>query len=538
MALVDPTGKVSGLTLAESHSDIRWPRMLKGTAVGFLSNGKPNVASLFQRLSEALQAEGAVTIPPIIKPGPTVPAGKERVAELVEATDIVITGVCDGGTATSWGVVDTIELVNRGMPVVLLCTEAFVDLAESTCPGHSDGFRIAAIPHPLSSLTEEEVDRLAKNSSPRLLTMMLQGGSGTEHQRDQDSKSAWSEPLKEGWEASNALFERGWTDGLPVFLPTEDSVGKFLKDAGCDHLFSSELLVPPRNGIATAETVAANAILAGMPPKLLPYLAATLEAVCQAEFNLFGIQTTTNPATPAIIVGGPRRRAHGFNHGLGALGPGNMANATLGRALRLCMQNLGGGSAQKRTDPATLGQPGKYIFCFADNEEENPWKPLRMQVGGGQIKQQDDALTVIAATGTTNLIIKCRDGEEFLDMLAGSIKNISSNDYMFGGHPLLVLCPEHAAVLARDGWSLEAIQERVFMTTKIRFGDFILKNREMTIAPRRHEFLTLDDETLIPIVERPSDFLICVAGGPSMHSTYVPSFGGSTPTVAKVRPTK
>lgn len=536
MKLVDPTGIVAS-TAAQADSlrkQLSWPQDLARVRVGFLSNGKPNIASLFEQLSASLIGRGAVPACSLIKPGPTTPAGKERIEQLADAAGIVITGVCDGGTATSWGVHDAVELASRGIPAVLVCTDAFVELAYNMLPKGIEGVRILAIPHPLSSLTDQEVGLLASHTASRLHTIMIESGGG---EGAGMGRRATAEdhriPSEDGWAASNAMFLRGWTEGLPAFLPTAERVERFLDEQN-RALFRHELRVPPRNATATAEAVAANALLAGMPSELLPYLAAALEASCRPEFNLFGLQTTTNPTTPAIIVGGPRRREFGFHDGLGALGPGRMANATLGRALRLCHQNLGGASVRLGTDPATLGQPGKYIFCLAEDEGANPWTPLRMQVSPGLVSASEDAVTVMAATGTTNLIIKCRSGEEFMTMLSGSIRNISSNDYMFGGHPLLILCPEHASILANDGWTLEAIQQRVFDTTKIRFGDFVSKNQEMTIAPRAHEFAKLEADTMLPIVEHPADFLVCVAGGPSLHSCFVPSFGGSTPAVAKV----
>jgi len=537
-ALIDPAGKVGGLaaTLVGKQNGVTWPQQPSQARIGFLSNGKPNIASLFRQLSEMLGQEGAVTVCSLIKPGPTVPAGPERIGHLATSTTVVVVGVCDGGTATSWGIDDAVELVSRGIPVVLVCTSAFVRLAKNTLPGPIDGLRILEIPHPLSSLTDAETDALAAATAPRLRDILLPEGRGDVGRDAGVGGAAGGDAvsLTDGPAASMRLYERGWTDGLPAFVPTKERVTAFLREAGESAVFAAELLVPPRKGVATAEAVAANAIMAGMPPMLMPYLVAALEASCSETYNLFGVQTTTNPAATAVIVGGPHRRRYGFNDGLGAMGPGSLANATLGRAMRLCHQNLGGASARNGTDPATMGQPGKYIFCFAENEDASPWVPLRMQVKPG-LSKADDSVTVLTATGTTNLIIKSRNGEEFMEMLAGSIRNIASNDYMFGGHPLLVLCPEHADVLGADGWTLERIQQRVFDTTKIRFGDFAPKNQEMTIAPRSHEFTTFDPDMMLPIVEKPTDFLICVAGGPSLHSTFIPSFGGGEPFAARVR---
>lgn len=530
--LIDPRGRIAGLDSARTFN-AAWPGSPDRTVAGILSNGKPNVDALLEKLGQALKSNSAGISCALVKPGPTTPAGEERIAQLAASSNLVITGVCDGGTATSWGVHDALQLASRGIPVVLVCTDAFVRLAKSVLPEQLTGVRMLVVPHPLSSLNDAQVEILAAETAPRLLALLRMDDAA----RNETGAGA-VDPLPpatgDDLENSERLYEMGWTDGLPAFLPTHSRVKRMLENGHTEPFPHHVIAVPPRNGLATAETIAANAVMAGLPARLLPYLAAALEASCKPEFNLFGIQTTTNPATPALVVGGPQRRAQGFNDGLGALGPGNRANAALGRAMRLCHQNLGGVSARNGSDPATLGQPGKYVFCLAEDEDANPWLPLRMQIDPG-LKPADDAVSVMAATGTTNLIIKSRDGEELLDMLASSLRCTGSNDYMFGGHPLLILCPEHAAILERDGWTLDAFRQRLFDTTKIPFGRFLPKNREMTIAPRHHEFEMLEPDTPIPMTEKPGNILVCVAGGPSMHTTFVPSFGGFRPATAKVR---
>jgi hypothetical protein len=532
--IIDPRGNIAAISTSGKTKTANWPGSLRQASAGFLGNGKPNVASFFERLAGVLEAHGAKTSCSLVKPGPTTPAGEERVAQLAASSNLVITGVCDGGTATSWGVHDALMLASRGIPVVLVCTQAFLLLAKSMLPENLPGLRVLTIPHPFSSLTDRQVDALAAEIAPRLLSIVQPDGD-MPRSGDRGCKppSALRDTGSDESALSQWMYEAGWTDGLPAFLPTRARVRHMLE--GWRGVFDGAgTPVAPRNGLATPETIAANAVLTGMPARLLPYLAAALEASCKPEFNLFGIQTTTNPAATAVIVGGPQRRAYGFNDGLGALGPGNLSNATLGRALRLCHQNLGGVSARAGTDPATLGQPGKYVFCFAEDEDANPWLPLRMQVDPA-LSADDDAVTLMAATGTTNMIIKSRDGEELLGMLASSLRCTGSNDYMFGGHPLLILCPEHAAILERDGWTLDAFKQRLFETTKIRFSEFLPKNQEMTLAPRAHEFERLEPDTLLPMVAQPADLLVCVAGGPSMHSTFVPSFGGFRPATARVR---
>ncbi len=530
--IVDPRGRVAG-TGSLPAPNVAWPGSSEGVEIGILGNGKPNVDALLNRLARALQADGAHIGCSLIKPGPMTPAGAERIEQLSIRSELVITGVCDGGTATSWGVHDAIQLANRGKPVVLVCTQAFVTLAKSMLPDRFAAVRMLVVPHPLSSLSDTQVEMLAAESAPRLRALLFTNEGCGDSEASTVPLTIFEDSNCSDPDGSQRMYEAGWTDGLPAFLPTRERVNRLLESWNASPAVHAGIAVPPRNGLATVETLAANAVMTGLPARLLPYLAAAIEASCKPGFNLFGIQTTTNPAAPALVVGGPQRRAYGFNDSLGALGPGNQANAALGRAMRLCHQNLGGVSAQNGTDPATLGQPGKYLFCLAENEDANPWLPLRMQIDPG-LSRNDDGVSVMAATGSTNLIIKSRSGDELLDMLASSLRCTGSNDYMFGGHPLLILCPEHAEILERDGWTLESFRQQLYDRTKIPFGEFLPKNREMTVAPRRHEFERLDLDTPLPMTEKPSDILVCVAGGPSMHSTFVPSFGGFSPSAARV----
>ncbi len=547
--VLDPAGLVQHHTSGSSLAmhPIQWPETLHNKKFGFLSNGKPNVENLCRIFGELLVEHGGKLACSFTKEGPVVPAGDDIISALAVSVDIVVMGVCDGGTAVSWGIQDALILANQGVPVVLVCSDAFVPLARSIMPLEADGVHLITVPHPFSSLLEPEVGEIAKNFVTALDNALTTGEwpdwrntsamavDPIEQLQAHHGHSTFSLPDEDPIVASQALYQRGLTDGLPVGIPTPYCVDAALSSWSGAENMKDIAIIPPRNGRATPTALATNAVLAGLPSQLLPYLAATIKAACQSEFNLFGLQTTTNPATPVIVVGGPRRQEFGFNHGLGALGPGNMANATLGRALRLCMQNLGGARVGDGSDPGTMGQPGKYTFCFAADEETCPWLPLRLQTDPNELSLDDDTVTLIAGTGSLNMIIKSTSGKELLAMISSSIRISGSNDYMFGGHPLLILCPEHMAILKRDGFGLTETRQYLFEHTKIPFSEFLPKNQEMMLAPRAHEFASFAPDTAIPMVENPSDFLICAAGGPSLHSTFVPSFGGSHPVSAKVK---
>lgn len=177
-------------------------------------------------------------------------------------------------------------------------------------------------------------------------------------------------------EINDLLYERNWTDGLPVIPPTESRVKRMLEGVNKE---PDEVIafLPPLQGEATVAKIAVNAVMAGCKPEYMPILIAAIQAMSEPILNLGALQTTTNPCAPLMMINGPIRNDVGLNSCAGVLGPGVRANATLGRAVRLILLNIGG-ARPGGLDKATQGQPGKYTFCIAENEEENPWEPLHV----------------------------------------------------------------------------------------------------------------------------------------------------------------
>ena len=174
-------------------------------------------------------------------------------------------------------------------------------------------------------------------------------------------------------------LEQQWSDGLPLIPPTEQRVARML--AGYDDAYDAVVAqLPVENADCTVEKIAINAVMAGCNPTYMPVLIAVVQAVADPAFNLTGIQGTTNPVSPLIIVNGPIRHQLGINFTYGCFGPGWQANATIGRALRLLLINVGGGIPGVR-DMAVMGQPGKYTMCVGENEEDSPWEPLHVTRG-------------------------------------------------------------------------------------------------------------------------------------------------------------
>ena len=265
------------------------------------------------------------------------------------------------------------------------------------------------------------------------------------------------------FDAINRLYrERRWSDGLPIVPPTVERVERMLRHArrSRDEVVAR---VAPAFGAATVERIAINAVLAGCDPEYMPVLIAAVEAVVAPEFNLQGIQATTNPVAIWIIVNGPIAAELEVNATFNCLGEGAWANATLGRALRLVLRNIGG-ALPGDMDRATQGQPGKYTFCCAENEAENPWEPLHVERGFGR---DQSTVTVVGAEGTLNMNTHAKDAVDLLRVIAESMVHPASNEYCHGGEPWLMIAPEHAEILRRAGLSKADVKSRLWELTKM-----------------------------------------------------------------------
>jgi hypothetical protein len=337
-----------------------------------------------------------------------------------------------------------------------------------------------------------------------------------------------------GLEAAIAFAEaRGWTDGLPIVPPTPARVRLTLA-ADLRPADTVIARLAPTMAEATLEGLAINLVMAGGAPALLSALVAALEAVADPAFNLLAVQATTNPAAPLLVINGPARAALGFQAGANALGQGWRANATLGRALRFALLNIGG-ARPGEADRATHGQPGKFTFCLAEREEENPWEPLHVERGR---RREESAVTVLAPSGTTNVIDRgSGTADDLLKTLAGSLRIPGSNTYLFGGGPALILSPEHARVLAADGLSKDDVKRALFERTPIPLGEFPRPTWD-AIAERAvlRPLRPLGMATAVPLADRPEDIIVIVAGGAGRHSVALPTFGDSAP-VTRAFPT-
>jgi len=256
------------------------------------------------------------------------------------------------------------------------------------------------------------------------------------------------EVADELWEVNELFAGMGWTDGLPVIPPTRPRVERMVAGGGRP---GDEVVgrIPPKWGEATVERVAVNAVMAGCRPEYLPVVLAAVAAACTDDFNMHGLLATTMPVGPVLIANGPIRHRIGMNSGINALGQGNRANSTIGRALQLVIRNVGGGRPGE-VDRAAHGNPGKLSFCFAEDEEGSPFEPLSAWRG---LDAGVDAVTLFPGQGPSGLIDQLsRDPESLCRTYAECLRTVQHPKLAMIFDAILVLGPEHGRVFRDAGW--------------------------------------------------------------------------------------
>ncbi len=317
------------------------------------------------------------------------------------------------------------------------------------------------------------------------------------------------------------------SDGLPLLPPTMDRVAGMLAANGyaADEAIC---MLPPGFETATAGDVASCAVLAGCKPEYLPVLIAAVDALSDMSFNLVGIGTTTGSAAPVYIINGPIVDRIGLNAKNNALGGGHRANATIGRAMTLILQNIGN-AIPGETDMATLGQPAKFSCCFAENVAESPWAPLHVERG---FAADASVVTAVGISGTGE--VNDSDSQE----AAGLAQTFAQSMLMAGiaggagllggGEPLCVFPPEWAAMFHRDGFTKQLAKQMIWEQA-------VLPIDKLPPALRKHRMTAASDPSanLIRVAEKADDLMIVVAGGVGRKAAYLPTWGGTTQAISR-----
>lgn len=317
--------------------------------------------------------------------------------------------------------------------------------------------------------------------------------------------------------ALELLHQLGCTDGLPVVIPTPERVAAMVLASGLDASIDLGTM-GPLGAASTVEAVATNTVMAGCVPDHMPIVVAALRALLRPEFDLAEVQATTHSVAPLIVLNGPLPQACDVASGFGALGPGHRANASIGRAVRLCLMNIGG-ARPGVSDMALLGHPGKFTMCLAEDEAASPWEPLSVAAGFAP----DDSVVTVVGVEAPHSVVFVDDADSpdsparLLRVLAAAIATTGSNNAFFrAGSVAVLLNPDHAAVLARAGLGRADVQRELHRLAVNPRGR--LRDLNPMFAGRG------DDDDPVPAVPAPERILVAVAGGSGLYSAVFPSW--------------
>ena len=328
-----------------------------------------------------------------------------------------------------------------------------------------------------------------------------------------------------------AMFSRGYTDGLPVVPPTPERVMRMLSGTTRD---PQEIvaLAPPDLVELTIEKIAINSVMAGCLPEYLPWVIASIEAICTDEFNIHGVLATTMPVAPVIICNGPGTRAIGMNSGVNVLGQGNRANLTIGRAVQLIIRNVGGGRPGE-VDRAAHGHPGKLSFCFAEDDLGSPFSSLAVSRG---FDATQNTVTVFTGEGPRCVVDQlAREPEQLAQSLAACLRTVHHPKLPFAFDAVLVLGPEHARVFAQANWSRERVLQEIHDRLQMPGSEIVRGAGGMAEGVQE----AFKDATLPKF--RPGGLLLVHAGGPAglfsaIIGGWVNGTAGSDPVTKLVKP--
>lgn len=413
----------------------------------------------------------------------------------------------------------------RGVPTLTFITDVFAGLAaqvatglESQLPAH------IVVSHAIATAPPETVALTIAVAGPRIraavfddVTIDRPNGSA----RPARPIATAVERLEHGGddeEAMDMYRQRGWSDGLPIVLPTEDRVEAMLGTySGERHQVLG--YVAPSGAPLSLEALATVAVMAGCDRSYFPTVVAALEAILMPKFNLLRLQTTTSAGAPMLIVGGPGVADLGINSGGDVLGSYYRANITIGRAVRLAMIGVGGARPQLG-DMSTLGQSAKVGLCIAEDIADSPWEPLHVSAG---FAAQDNVVSAIGICGQMNINdFTSKTAEGLLRTMAGTIAVPGLYNVQIGGGPLVLLGPDHARLLSSAGLSRRDLQEWLFEHARVPASAFADGMIEAISARRPALRSGADLERGIPIADDPASIVILVAGGSGSHSVLMP----------------
>jgi len=432
-----------------------------------------------------------------------------------------------------------VELEKAGVPTVSLTARAFANDARASAQAFGlPAAPIAVVDLPFTNQTVDEIRRAVDGCIDQVidgLTRMPLGPAAPAG-RPAERMTLEGADAAETYDAMTALFlERGWSDGFPVVPPTPDRVRRMLTGTRRrpDEVVA---VLEPGFGVATVEKISINAVMAGCVPEHLPVLLAAVEAIAEPKFFLRLAAMSTGPHAPLILVNGPIVARLGINAGAGALGPSakNRPNVVIGRALRLVYMNVGQAYSGVM-DMDTIGSANKFSLCVGENEGATPWAPFHVDRGFAREQSTVSVLTVYASSDVFDFYNTTPEG--VLDTVAMVARNpgiASTGRWLEGGwavpttkekiveRNLVMLCPEHADIIARAGWSKADVRRYLYRRATMSFRELRANREPSTLLAGRPDLQWLADQPdlQLPIVERPECYELAVVGGAAGRSMY------------------
>ena len=390
-----------------------------------------------------------------------------------------------------------IAIEDLGKPVVLLANKGFVTDAQSAASGKGmPGIRVVGTTVPCESTVRADIDAGVVGAMQEIIEGLTKPLTAEEKSPKPNTAKPPRIAFKGNYEEVNRHFYgKGWTDGLPIVPPTEKAVAEMLAgtDMQPDHVVAK---VIPRLGKATVEKIAINAVMAGALPTYMPVLIAAVQAVSDPKTRFDTFEVSTGSWAPFLAINGPIRNDVNINCSSGALSPGDIANAAIGRAIGLIAKNIGG--ARKGVeDMGTFGNPGKYSLVLGEYEEESPWEPLHVERG---YPREDSTLTMFLPNTYIQTIPRDTNAK-------GLIETYTS---LNPGMACLLVVPSHAKVLSSEGW------------TKQKVKDYVLQHSAPPFPPIQGG----EGTPLQPTVPNRDELMIVVTGGPGAWIGMLRSAGG------------
>ncbi len=517
--LVDPTSAPAAGTPTVTH--VPALDSLAGRKLALVKNAWPSWHRMVDRLEGLLtrNLDGVTAEQHLIPNGSA--ADPEQLAAIAGAADAAIVGLANCGSCTAWSYHDATCLSALGLPVVLVVTSEFTGLVDALAAAKGVMLPTVVIPANPETVADDAALRLLDEAFPAVVEALLTPTTPNAPTRaavrpgyDYDDEDA----------ALRACHDLGWTDGLPVVLPTAQRVAAMLAGLGDPDAVIAAM--PPTGYPVTNRAMAANAVMAGCTAEHLTVLTALVRAVCVPSFNLNGIATTTGPSTPFAVVSGAAAAGAGLNSGRGALGPGCRANASIGRALRLLLTNVGG-ARPGEVGKSIMGQPGRYTMCIAENEAASPWEPLHVTLG---LQAGDSAVTVLGATGTMDVLTPRSDVDAMLTLFGDSLAYLGNPNVVMGSGTIAVLVsPGHARAMSRAGLSKSDAAAEIWARSSIPLGRF----PESAYPDPPYEFIERAGR-IYPVAGPAQVYLIVVGGPEPTHATVIPSHPSCRPVTERI----